>query len=230
MHYLGSKNRIAHKLLPIILKDRKPGQHYVELFCGGCNMLDKVENPRIAADKNERLIGLWKALQSGRCFPNEIDSLLYYAAKDAYRSSDYCLIDEDLCAWVGFMASFRAKFFAGYSGASSNKYIRRATTNILAQLPNLLGVDFVCGSYRDVVIPDSSIIYLDPPYRDTTGYSTGGIDYEDFYDFCRELYLEGHSVFISEYWMPDDFVEVFSCELRGGIKADKTGIEKLYTL
>ena len=190
-------------------------------------MIDKVENPRIAADKNERLIGLWKALQSGRFFPVEIDSSLYYAAKEAYRSSDYSLIDEDLCAWVGFMASFGAKFFAGYSGASR---IRRATTNILAQLPNLFGVDFVCGSYRDVPIPDNSIVYLDPPYRGSTGYTTGGIDYEDFYDFCRELYLNGHSVFVSEYWMPDDFIEVFSCELRVGIKAGKTGIEKLYTL
>lgn len=35
MHYLGSKNRIAPKILPIILADRQSGQFYVELFCGG---------------------------------------------------------------------------------------------------------------------------------------------------------------------------------------------------
>lgn len=193
-------------------------------------MIDKVTGPRLAADKNERLIGLWKALQSGRVFPTDIDSLLYTSAKEAYDRSDYSLIDEDLCAWVGFMASFRAKFFAGYSGRTTNRYIRRATSNVSAQIPKIMGVDFICGSYRDIKIPDNSIVYLDPPYRGTTGYATGGIDYEDFYDFCRELYLNGHSVFVSEYWMPDDFIEVYSCELRGGIKADKTGIEKLYTL
>jgi len=230
MHYLGSKNRIAPKILPIILADRQSGQFYVELFCGGCNLIDKVGGPRIAADKNERLIGLWKSLQSGRKFPRDISKQLYYAAKEAYDLNDFSLIDADLCAWVGFVASFRAKFFGGYSGASTGGYVRQAVTNIERQIRALADVTFVSGDYRDIYIPENSLIYLDPPYRGTTEYRTGGIDYEDFYDFCRELYLLGHTVFISEYYMPDDFVEVFSCELKGGFKADKIGIEKLYTI
>ena len=230
MHYLGSKNRIASKILPIILADRRPDQVYVELFCGGCNLIDKVAGPRVAADKNERLIGLWKALQSGRQFPRDISKDLYYSAKEAYDSNDFSLIDADLCTWVGFIASFRAKFFGGYSGTSTDRYIRQAVTNIERQIQLLEGVSFVSGSYRDINIPENSTVYLDPPYRGTTGYRTGELDYDDFYDFCRELYLLGHNVFISEYNMPDDFIEVFSCELKGGIKADKVGIEKLYTL
>lgn len=35
MKYMGSKSRIAKYILPIILKDRKDGQYYVEPFCGG---------------------------------------------------------------------------------------------------------------------------------------------------------------------------------------------------
>lgn len=35
MKYLGSKARIAKEILPIILKDRKVGQYYVEPFVGG---------------------------------------------------------------------------------------------------------------------------------------------------------------------------------------------------
>lgn len=35
MKYLGSKNKISHLLLPIILKNRKEGQYYVEPFMGG---------------------------------------------------------------------------------------------------------------------------------------------------------------------------------------------------
>ena len=38
MKYMGSKNRIAKYILPIILKDRLEGQWYVEPFCGGCNI------------------------------------------------------------------------------------------------------------------------------------------------------------------------------------------------
>ena len=63
MKYMGSKNRIAKYLLPIILKDRKDGQWYVEPFVGGANMIDKVDGNRIGADKNEFLIEMWKGLQ-----------------------------------------------------------------------------------------------------------------------------------------------------------------------
>jgi len=35
MKYMGSKKRHAKELLPIILKDRQPGQWYVEPFVGG---------------------------------------------------------------------------------------------------------------------------------------------------------------------------------------------------
>ena len=35
MKYMGSKARIANEILPIILKDRKDGQFYVEPFVGG---------------------------------------------------------------------------------------------------------------------------------------------------------------------------------------------------
>lgn len=44
MKYLGSKNKIAKHLLPIILKDRKPEQYYVEPFMGGGNMIDKLKD------------------------------------------------------------------------------------------------------------------------------------------------------------------------------------------
>lgn len=47
MKYMGSKARHAKELLPIILKDRKPGQWYVEPFVGGANMIDKVDGNRI---------------------------------------------------------------------------------------------------------------------------------------------------------------------------------------
>ena len=40
MKYLGSKRRIAHYILPIILNGMKEGDYFVDLFCGGCNLLD----------------------------------------------------------------------------------------------------------------------------------------------------------------------------------------------
>ena len=77
MQYLGSKARIAKKILPIILKGRKPDQYYVEPFVGGCNSIDKVSGPRIGNDSNPYLIILWKSLQNGWIPPTTISKELY---------------------------------------------------------------------------------------------------------------------------------------------------------
>lgn len=42
MKYLGSKRRIVKDILPIILDGMKEGNCFVDAFCGGCNLLDKV--------------------------------------------------------------------------------------------------------------------------------------------------------------------------------------------
>ena len=58
MKYLGSKNRIAKNILPIMIKNRKDGQFWVEPFVGGANMIDKVSGNRIGSDSNEYVIAL----------------------------------------------------------------------------------------------------------------------------------------------------------------------------
>lgn len=59
---MGSKARFAKDLLPIILKDRKPNQVYLEPFAGGMKMTDKVDGMRIANDQHEELMAMWQAL------------------------------------------------------------------------------------------------------------------------------------------------------------------------
>jgi DNA adenine methylase len=65
MRYVGSKNRIAKHILPIMLAERKPDQWWVEPFVGGANMIDKVAGNRIGNDSNEFLIALLVALRDG---------------------------------------------------------------------------------------------------------------------------------------------------------------------
>lgn len=57
---MGGKTRIAKEILPLILADRKEGQYFVEPFCGGCNVTDKVSGNRIANDYNEYLIAMFR--------------------------------------------------------------------------------------------------------------------------------------------------------------------------
>lgn len=61
MKYMGSKARVAKHILPIILKDRKPDQPYVEPMVGGANSIDKVDGIRIGGELNEYIAEMWIA-------------------------------------------------------------------------------------------------------------------------------------------------------------------------
>lgn len=167
MQYLGSKSRIAKEILPLILADRKEGQYFVEPFCGGCNVTAKVSGNRIANDSNEYLIAMFIGLLSGENYPEQISPELYNDVKSCFRagSDKY---DLGFMGWVGFMASYRGKFFSGYTGTitgSNGKYrdqVAAAVRSVMPQIPKLQGVEFRSGDYEGLQIPDESIIYCDP--------------------------------------------------------------------
>ena len=104
MKYMGSKNRIAKEILPIILKDRKENQWYVEPFCGGLGTFDKVIGKRIGADKNKYLIAMWKGLQENRDKPIEISKELYSKARTEYNNGTNIEFDDFMIGWIGWMA------------------------------------------------------------------------------------------------------------------------------
>ena len=80
-------------------------------------------------------------------------------------------------------------------------------------------------SYEQVPIEEDSVIYCDPPYKDTNTY-LDEFDHEKFYSWLRSLKQQ---VFISEYQMPSDFYEVFSIKKRVLIN-DKLNTQKLEKL
>ena len=232
MKYLGGKTRIAKEILPLILADRKEGQYFVEPFCGGCNVTDKVLGNRIANDYNEYLIAMFRGLVSGEKYPEQIERELYNDVRDCFRSgSDKYNIG--FMGWVGFMASYRGKFFGGYSGAywrSDGRHIDSisvAVRGIAKQIPNLQGVEFRSGDYKGLQIPEESIIYCDPPYMDTAEY-TCSLNHDEFWQWCRERVYDGHKVYISEYQAPEDFVKIWEKPLRIGMNPNKKATERLF--
>ena len=230
MKYMGSKRRIAKHILPIILKNRKENQVFYDLFVGGGNLLDKVEGKRVANDNNKYLIALFKEMQKDDFETPFITEEKY---KDIQNSKD------DYKDWVvgytGFLLSFGGKFFGGYARdrKGSREYNGEARRNLKAQQNLIRDVDFYCGSYDEVPLIPNSIIYCDIPYKNTTQYNTSkGFDYEKFYNWCIEKSNEGHSVFISEYFMPEDrFDCIWQKEITNGLTVDgkqNKGIEKLF--
>jgi len=232
---MGSKNRIAKEILPIILKDRKEGQFFVDLMTGGANLIDKVSGNRIANDANVYLIAMWKELLKG-WIPEKIDKCFYDYVKN---NKEKC--DNFLVGWIGFNCSYSGKWFAGFAGSVMTKngtirdYQEEAIRNVLKQIKLLKGVLFYDKYYFNVHIPENSIVYLDPPYKNTTGYDNE-FNHDYFWDYARKLSTEGHSVFISEYNAPEDFECIWQKQVKSSLSANgkiggnKNSIEKLFIL
>jgi len=198
MRYMGSKSKIAKHILPIMLAERKPNQWWVEPFVGGANVIDKVTGNRLGNDINEYLIALLIAVRDGYVPPTDISREMYYAIK-----AEPHKYPKEL---VGFACSFGGKWFGGY--AFNNKgtnYAERGSRCLVKQAKNLKGVVFKTGSYLNLEIPENSLIYCDPPYANTCKYKHN-IDYEVFWEWCRTQAKKGHTVFVSEYSAPKDFV------------------------
>jgi len=241
---MGSKRRLAKYILPIMLKDRKAGQWWVEPFMGGCNILKLIDGPRIGSDFHPELVAFLTAVQSGWQPPAYINEDDYKRIKT---SSDLVLK-----GYAGFLFSFGATYFGSFRrhndariGAKitphgidiKNHYLSMQYTNKVSQeaveklRPYLQGVELHHSSYIDLKIPSQSIIYCDPPYAGTTGYGVG-FNHNIFYDWCRLQKAKGHTIFISEYGMPKDFKCIWSMQLTQNIKQKGSArtIEKLFTL
>lgn len=235
MKYMGSKGRIAKHILPLILRDRTEGQFYVEPFCGGCNMIDKVKGNRIANDKNTYLIRMWRHLIKGWEPPMVIEKDFYHAVRDSWKQNRDALPPE-LMGWIGFTAGYRGIFFGSYSGhARRDKtgvrdYIGTAARSILRQVDALRGVCFLNRDYKELALLSKCIIYCDPPYKGTEGYQDT-IDHKEFWDWCRRKVKQGHKVFVSEYSAPDDFRCIWEMEVRSSVdyrQVKKLAVEKLF--
>lgn len=184
MKYMGSKNRHAKELLPILLKDRVDGQYYIEPFVGGGNLIDKVPGGfRIGSDVNpwviQALISIRDSLDELPKNNREFTEEHYTALRksDEYKHKGY----------AGFAFSYGGKWLGGWRRDSkgTRDYVAESYRNALSQRHGLCGVELICQSYEKLDIPKKSIIYCDPPYFGTTKYKDD-FNHDLFWDWCRE--------------------------------------------
>lgn len=208
MWYVGSKNKIAKDLVPIIqsyiTKDTKG---YLEPFVGGANVIDKIKcNNKIGCDIHKELIAL---LQKAQIQPNDIPNIIteeeYIAVKN--NKSNY---EDWYVGLVGFCATFGSKYFGGYARSKADKYNGEKTVmaikNLKKQAPNLEGIKFINCNFLD--LPKDKIkgyvIYCDIPYKGTTKYATINFPYDKFYEWTDEM-SKYNTILISEYDMPNTY-------------------------
>lgn len=227
---MGSKNRIAKHLLPIMLAEcEKHGiTTWVEPFVGGANMIDKVPETfeRIGCDLNDHaihaLIGIRDDVYQ---FPEDLTESEYNDLKGA----EPCKISSWIRIACSYGGIFESKLAADKVGVRS--YAQEAKRNALKQSPKIQNVQFICDSYENLN-PINCLIYCDPPYANTSGYKTGSFDHEKFFDWCREQ-AKRNIVFVSEYNAPDDFECVWQGEVKTNFastrkKATHNAVEKLF--
>ena len=250
MQYQGGKSRIAKPISEVIInevsrweikdsnldcgsnreRERESNQTLVSLFCGSCAVEAKLAphfNKVVCNDKHEYLIEMLKGVQNGYELPEQI-------SEEEYK---YIRLHKDenkiLTGFVGFGCSFGGKFFGGYArNKEQTNYALQSKKSLLKDMVQLPNAEFTCLDYRDVEIPNGSIVYADPPYANTTTYQGQKFDSETFWEYMRQI--SKHSqVFISEQTAPDDFECIWEKPFTRTLDRNKDNqfkvVEKLFT-
>lgn len=234
MNYIGSKRRLAARIVPHIQEAIKTTGFslYLEPFVGGANVIDKVDAPyRIGADNQRYLVALLSAAGGGERIPETITREEYEAVRE--NKERY---PEWYVGLVGFCASYKSKFFGGYANGVHTKtgairnYTDESIRSLKRQREALSGIPFICCDYRDWLNVKNAVIYCDPPYRETTQYSSGLFDSDAFFDWCRAV-AQNNVLIVSEYDAPEDFTSIDAFGIRatlGAGQAEKRA-ERIFT-
>ena len=227
MQYMGGKSRISKQIAEILNSAIDKNTPFVSLFCGSCAIESKVQaDVKILNDKHPYLIAMWQALQNGWMPPDVVTKEEYYRIK--------ANMDENpaLTGFVGFGCSFGGKWWGGYAkDKRGDDYCGQAKRGLLKDFLGVQSATFTCLDYHDVKIPDGAVVYCDPPYVNTTGYTVEQFDTDEFWNYMRQL-SKRCDVYISEESAPDDFECIWSKEkVRTLEKSDNVGrvkVEKLF--
>lgn len=222
---MGSKSRIAKRITAILSEHRKPHQHYVELFCGSCSTLSLMANPRTGFDISPSVVVLMQSLQNGWLPPDSLSETEYKRLKNEGQNLD------PLYGFAAFGCSFAGKFFGSYARTKGRDIPNESARSLIKLRPYLAGAAIMLGDYKQARFPPGSLVYADPPYSGTEEYGDAPkFDTLEFWAHMRALVEKGHTVFVSEYAAPQDFVCVAEFLLPTTVAIAKSSIatEKLF--
>ena len=213
MKYVGGKHRIGGHIAAILA--RVPTHlvdGYLEPFVGSLGVFKHMANvpyrTLIASDYHKSLILMWKGIRNDTFVPpRSVSQTLFNKLK-------HNTTESPLKALVGFGASFGGDYFSGfiqkYKGSSNRDFYKETLHSIQNMRPSIKqkNVSFVHKSYKNWNVRNY-LIYCDPPYCNTTGYSTGSFDHDQFWNTMR-TWSKTNYVFVSEETAPSDFVSIWS--------------------
>jgi len=227
MRYLGGKGSLSRHiavLRSVYYADQRTS--YIEPFIGSAVISAALADlpRRYASDANGDLVLLWQALLEGWQPPETISEEEYKALRIAPASP--------LRSFAGFGCSWGGKFFGGYARGEGRSYAGESKRALLKTAANLQFVSFRHCDYASWH-PSNALIYCDPPYIGTTEYKgVSGFDHDRFWSCVRE-WSKNNTVVVSEYQAPEDFVCVWSKNVRLSVRSNNNAeprVEKLFML
>ena len=224
MRYLGGKSRLAKRIGATILEHSNQRGYYIEPMIGGGSVFFELAphfQRSYGGDVQEDLILMYQALADGWVPPDTVTEEEWRELRDSPPSA--------LRAFAGFGCSFGGRFFEGYGrDRDGNRNFAGETKKRLATYQNTLRTLptaplFGQGDYEERWPLRGSVVYLDPPYAGTKGYSSkrAGVpefDTDKFWDVVTKWVTEdGAHVFVSEFNAPDKWTPIWERERSVGV-------------
>lgn len=225
MRYMGGKFRQSKAIVEVLRPYITPDTVYVEPFCGGLNSASRVAKelkPKnmVLNDANKSLV-----LMHEKCYHEGVDWLPLDVSRETF--NDYKAKqpeDDPLTAWIGIGYCLLSDWFhsyAPYSAESAKNGHRRC----MKWLGNCTNVQFSCGDYKDMKIPDGAVVYLDPPYDPKGGYHNKEFNIPAFWEWARKL-SKRCIVFASCFNCPADFETVYEWGNTVTLKSRVAGAQR----
>lgn len=234
---MGGKARTGKRIVQAILDDTLHRERWFEPFMGGGNVLEHAAphfGRSVGMDAHQDLVLMWQAVTDG-WVPPEATETMYRELRNSEPSA--------LRGYIGFVPSFGGKWFGGYSGDHNHPtrgpdpFWKVGRRSIVRQAGVFAahGVRFRCRLFGEYTPRPGTVVYCDPPYAGTTGYSTGEFDYPVFYKTLAQWASNGCSVYVSEYAVPDgvDATVIWQHERQSALKSDdnsRKAVEKLFRI
>lgn len=221
MRYMGGKSRISKELAAVILGHTSKREVYVEPFVGGGAMAEKLAphfGQTIISDLHADLMLMWNAvINKGWVPPTEV-------SYEQYQDLRYADDSSALRGFVGFGCSFGGRWFEGYARYKDTNFAQSSHNVVTRQAKAMAGATCLNVSFDDLPpVEHAPVIYCDPPYADTKGYSTklGAFPHILFWEKARQWAESGADVYVSEYNAPDGWVPIWEKEVVGQLDLRK---------
>ena len=226
--YLGGKHRLAKHLVDAIALEVGSVECWVEPFVGGGSVAaaaaDRFGCDMLLSDIDPHAAVLWD-----RATGFEWPDGAVFSEEDWHRLRKADEVDK-LTALAAFGASFGGKKWGGFARGDGRDFFAESVRGWRRKFDAMSSAGLVsseCLPYWRVVPPEGSVVYCDPPYASTTGYSSGGFDHARFYAWCEAQTVP---VFVSEFTAPEHWRVVFEKEQTRSMRSndDSKMMEKLF--